>query len=409
MDYVAQLSREVGNRRVQQLMRYYLQHGKPALAAGVCKELAGRTLGERLYRRLDERVLYRDDLLAAVPDDKFWYFDAAESYQIDEPHHLSELPSQFRTKMGTYTRPQPFVCEVNDVDLVGPTANPKTSDGKYIQPAQGVTREKLLQNIILEVASSVTETEGTTTTIETAANFLSLYSTNYSHWVLDFLPRLKAVTEYQKRTGRRPTLVIPADPPGWLLEYLDIFGFGPADRHRMESNRIHVDNFVVPYGSRFNRSLVRWANEQARASVSADSAAVPSKVYVSRDDALCRRVLNEDELMRLLYERGFVRVKLENMSVADQIRLFSNAETVVSPHGAGLANLAWATETSVVELFGVKIVPIFFHISQIMELDYGCLFCETTGEDIVADIDDVAEMTDRVEHASESVTPTETD
>ncbi len=63
------------------------------------------------------------------------------------------------------------------------------------------------------------------------------------------------------------------------------------------------------------------------------------RVVISRADTLGRRVVNEDALMATLGPLGFRRVVLSELDHADQVSLFRNAEVIVAPHGAGLANL----------------------------------------------------------------------
>jgi len=51
---------------------------------------------------------------------------------------------------------------------------------------------------------------------------------------------------------------------------------------------------------------------------------------------LTRRIINEHEVIEALATFGFVAYALEEMSFSEQVRLFSQAEMVVAPHGAGL-------------------------------------------------------------------------
>ena len=67
------------------------------------------------------------------------------------------------------------------------------------------------------------------------------------------------------------------------------------------------------------------------------------RIYVSRANASGRKIANEEEILPILTSRGFVCSELEEMSLSAQIELFSKAEAVVAPHGAGLTNLVWYT------------------------------------------------------------------
>jgi capsular polysaccharide biosynthesis protein len=51
--------------------------------------------------------------------------------------------------------------------------------------------------------------------------------------------------------------------------------------------------------------------------------------------------VNEDELLDTLLPAGFSPLVLENMDVSQQRLYFSGADVVVSPHGAGLANIVF--------------------------------------------------------------------
>jgi len=78
----------------------------------------------------------------------------------------------------------------------------------------------------------------------------------------------------------------------------------------------------------------------------------PHRLYISRNDARLRRVSNEEQLLPLLEARGFQRLTLRGLSIARQVQLFRQAETIVAPHGAGLAHSAWCKPgTKIVEFF----------------------------------------------------------
>lgn len=102
-------------------------------------------------------------------------------------------------------------------------------------------------------------------------------------------------------------------------------------------------------------------------------------IYIERDKAPVRKILNSAELFECLEKYGFIKVYLEDLTVSEQISLFNNAKIIVSPHGAGLANLSYCQpKTKVLELY-----PEFFHepglriLSTVMGLDYNYLICKS--------------------------------
>ena len=111
----------------------------------------------------------------------------------------------------------------------------------------------------------------------------------------------------------------------------------------------------------------------------------PKRIYISRNDARLRRVSNENRLMEAILEkRGFTRVTLGGMPMARQVQHFRQAEAIVSPHGAGLAHLAWCRPgTKAIEFFpGLggprgrvrNATANMWLIAQQRGLDYRCYF-----------------------------------
>ena len=102
-----------------------------------------------------------------------------------------------------------------------------------------------------------------------------------------------------------------------------------------------------------------------------DAAPQHRQLYISRRRASHRRVRNEDDLMKRLRPLGVRRYDLEVLTPSEQIRLFQEAERVVAPHGAGLANLLFATDARVVELQASSTVaPNFYLLCKRMGHDY---------------------------------------
>jgi hypothetical protein len=99
------------------------------------------------------------------------------------------------------------------------------------------------------------------------------------------------------------------------------------------------------------------------------------RIYISRRDAGQKRgIVNEDAVCELMERHGFEIITPGDMSVEEQIAAFRNAEIIVGPHGAGLANLVYCRSgggTRVIELAQMSYVAGFFvRICQAKQLDY---------------------------------------
>ncbi len=82
--------------------------------------------------------------------------------------------------------------------------------------------------------------------------------------------------------------------------------------------------------------------------------------------------MNEQELEPILIDHGFEVIEAENLSFAAQVCLFSQAEVVAGPHGAGLTNILFAPEgCKVLELFQPSyILASTYKIATCLDQEY---------------------------------------
>jgi hypothetical protein len=81
------------------------------------------------------------------------------------------------------------------------------------------------------------------------------------------------------------------------------------------------------------------------------------KIYISRQKASYRRFINHVEIQEVIDNYGFETYFLEEMSVIEQIKLFSSAAMVIGLHGAGFTNLFFTRKN--VKIF--EIYHEFYH------------------------------------------------
>jgi hypothetical protein len=115
------------------------------------------------------------------------------------------------------------------------------------------------------------------------------------------------------------------------------------------------------------------------------------RLLVSRRDASSRRVSNEPELQALLEPAGFETVVLGELSFREQVAAFAEAEMVIAPHGAALANLLFAAPgTVVVELHQAGAErPHYKQLATRLDLRHLELSCDAdprSREDMVVDV-----------------------
>jgi capsular polysaccharide biosynthesis protein len=101
-----------------------------------------------------------------------------------------------------------------------------------------------------------------------------------------------------------------------------------------------------------------------------------------------RRIVNEADLVKQLLPYGFEVVTLGEMSFADQVQLFREAQIIVGPHGAGFTNAVFAQPgATLIELFSpCYINGCFWALANACGHRYGFIVGTQRGEDIEVDI-----------------------
>ena len=192
-------------------------------------------------------------------------------------------------------------------------------------------------------------------------SLLSLWAPEFYHWFHDVLPRLETALPHLPADTK---FLINSNPKAWQLDSLIAFGIG-SDRLEIQPDGAHtrVERlwFATPVGhSSLGSGLVmrRVANRLRRHFIGDDSKHKSHhRLYISRRKAAFRRIVNESEISPLLKEHGFEIVLCEDLSLADQVRLFARTTATIGGHGAGLTNLIYCMPDSFVGEIRFEGVP----------------------------------------------------
>jgi capsular polysaccharide biosynthesis protein len=211
---------------------------------------------------------------------------------------------------------------------------------------------------------------------------------NYYHWMIETVPKLRYVEEYERVTDDNVTLLVPDDAPSFVDETLNLLGCPASKIERATASVYQVNDLLVPAFPEPRADDYRWIRDRVLDS-SPSRATDPRdhNVYISRSNAIERRVVNEPEVVSMLREYDFESYKLEEQSLATNARLFAEADVVVAPHGAGLTDIIFAEDCAVVELFGSKVKQPYEYVAEALGLEYESLVCEAQSTDIVVDVE----------------------
>ena len=178
---------------------------------------------------------------------------------------------------------------------------------------------------------------------------------NYYHFLMDVIVKLGVLEQ-------TPAILTPdrwyasVSGPAFQRQLLELAGLS-ADAlvDAVEHPHVTADVLVVPAPPAMSEVNPPWAVQWLRDRLlpRVDRTGPRQRIYVTRGpSANNRTVLNDDVVTALLESRGFILVDPGQLTVAEQIRTFANADVIVATHGAALANLAFASPgAAVIELF----------------------------------------------------------
>ncbi len=218
-------------------------------------------------------------------------------------------------------------------------------------------------------------------------------SNNIWHFLYNFALRLAVVRQRYGSVAASPyTFLVPKGLKPDLYAFLAMLGV-TADR-RLDYDGIKplaVPRLTVTatpfcfdaaqlYGSKFACRTAGFAPEAAPWDTPADG----DKVYLSRSDAIWRRVLNEDALIPDLQARGFRCLRLTDLAPADLAATMQAASIVIGASGANLAATFFCRPgTTIVEMSHTPMIRKYYFqlTSSAHGFDHHKVVCEAAQTD----------------------------
>lgn len=188
-------------------------------------------------------------------------------------------------------------------------------------------------------------------------------------------------------------MLLHPDHPSYIDQMLDFFGFGNNDII-LSPMPVTIKNCImIPYvhqRSFLSASDAGYLRKAVHERLNKDI--IPSgRIYISRRKAKSRSLENERYLEELLQEKGVIPVVFEEMPFAKQLETVFGAQTIVAPHGSGLANIVAARPaTRIVEIVSPEWRrSTFARLSSELDLDYRFLSAERGNHGYFAPIDTI--------------------
>jgi hypothetical protein len=202
---------------------------------------------------------------------------------------------------------------------------------------------------------------------------------NYCHWTMNEIPLMLLALESGAKNVVFPDAVLNGELP-FQVRWLEILANLFPDKNIMPVSALgHDVDGIIPVNHELSSSKRRigkcaynnYHNGRAtpyciqvmdRIKQSFETSCnrkMPKHFWIKRKRS---RLKNENAVLDVMRSHGFDIVSLEELTLDEQVQLFSNASVVVGCHGAGLTNLLFCeTGAEVIEIGDVD----FMHPSYI--------------------------------------------
>jgi capsular polysaccharide biosynthesis protein len=207
------------------------------------------------------------------------------------------------------------------------------------------------------------------------------FSSNYAHWFSDELSKLVAVLPDLPPQ----TKFIVSDPcQEYKVSSLAAFGITEDRLVRVKGCfEIHCERlwYATPLGScewgSTSPTIFQQIRETLLQAYGGITGPTPERIFLSRSRAAhYKRLTNEDQLLPLIQKLGFIVIRTEELTLAQQVRFFSKAKVLLAAHGAGMTNLLFCPPPALLlELQDAKFAPRrwYWKVSSILGHHYSTM------------------------------------
>ncbi len=200
----------------------------------------------------------------------------------------------------------------------------------------------------------------------------------YYHWMFDLVARISLLCQSSIDISSIDKFIVNKIQTKFHKETIKKLGI-PQNKIIESCNYPHIqtDRLIVPsIPVKFGFRTTKWACESLKSIFLSEpvntTSLYPEKIYISRSQALRRRIINEEEVVNLLERFSFKTIILESISMEEQALYFANARVIVAPHGAGLTNILFChLGTKIIEFFAPEYIQVcYWIISNLCSLEH---------------------------------------
>ena len=205
---------------------------------------------------------------------------------------------------------------------------------------------------------------------------------NHYHWILNWLPRLFVAKTFPDAFGDLGNLKVCVHEgiSETYIQTLEMLGvkrsnlifnsmFYGNSKHFFRFKKLYLPTFFknTQFSTFVRDSYLKFFTENSILKQDRNS---PKLIYVSRqkEQRRKRRVVNNQEVEKCVKRFGFETIYAEDLSFEEQANLFYNADFVLGPHGAGIANIVFCRPKTKLLVFEYKKRTEFKGLANICQM-----------------------------------------
>lgn len=271
-----------------------------------------------------------------------------DQLQIDETKFSSEI--QIRLKLWHNWTQDEYLLAFDHPCIIEPKQGWALSEGKIIYPSLGFGRTSYIPKPDFIKLHLLKKKQIHFNQI------ISLRDTgeeNYFHFYNDVLAKLTFLDEHITLSHNIPVLISDK------LYQKPYFQFYLKNSSLLQNRHwiVQEGNYIMADKTYFCKPLTHTKKylDMIVNSLSLENhyPQYPYKIFLSRNPRRLRYITNLEEVTKVCKKHGFNVIDTDNLSLEEQISLFSSASHVIGIHGAGLINMIYGRKNikKIIEVF----------------------------------------------------------
>lgn len=204
---------------------------------------------------------------------------------------------------------------------------------------------------------------------------------NYYHFTLECLVKVFLLREYIPNA----MIVFPKKISQFHKEWFDLLDIKNIifinENEVVSSPQVISCNFPnrdLNHHHLITADFRNWILEKVKSKGLLKDLGYSKKIFINRSKAKHRRLLNSEEAIPIMENKGYDIIDLEGFSIVDQINLFYHSDCISGIHGASFTNCVFMRKnTQVFDFMHEKFNQLcFLKLAKVLDLNYSGIKCE---------------------------------